>query len=390
MKRKIFSILFVISILFSSISFSSSASNFEIDNSLDKNFIAKIYSQREAMEIATFISQNLNENQYGGMYIDDNDVLNVNLTNLDYAKILEGKNVIIHKVEYTLHELNESYEKVLEIIRANNMEETILTLDEQNNKVLLSAVDNTIISGADYNKIMNNKSFKRSTNAGCIEFNNIDSMSINEETDHSITLGSSVNSNRGTFSLAFGCKMNGKIGWITAGHCGVKNDDVYSSLNGNRRLGVITKTQNSGSVDLAFIERKNGIIHKYIPKNKTQYSNQIINSTSNNSFPIVVGMACNLEGQSNGNQWGVVRAVKQSVAGKLNRITTSYNSSDGDSGGCVWAGQFAPNSSIYVRYIIGVHNGSYSLNGVRQGAYATNISYVADFLGSNSTIYYYE
>lgn len=142
-------------------------------------------------------------------------------------------------------------------------------------------------------------------------------------------------------------------------------------------MGKGTVRYNSGNIDAAFVTRTDA---GFTPTSTTAYSKQVLNGTA--PMFIIQGATVNLEGRTSRSKSGTITSTYASFDDVTGRIKTSYTSASGDSGGTMWVGRYIDGSSVYARYIIGIHNGSIeNTAGVRLGAYGTRIDTAIDKLG---------
>lgn len=327
-----------------------------------------IEEQSEALNIGEYIKNNFSESEYGGMYIDDNNLLHVFLTSNDELEnYLIGKNVVTHEANYTLEELNSAVNQ----IASSNINYESAYLDESSNRVKVEVK-------------MDGKSRSAPNTVKCLSdiFEVIpvdDTVSVKNEAVYRVKPGSAATTSSGSFSIAFGAKDSaGNIGFVTAGHCVGVNGEVYSAAEGSgHKLGTCVKSYVNTNCDGAFIQRAKQIITFWKPVGLTAYSGNTLHGASS-SF-LIQGANCHLEGKTSKHQSGTITSLNHVFSDGDRRVTASYQSDSGDSGGCVWVGRYVDN--IFFRYAIGVHNGSYSEGGARKGAYFTGIDKIYSSLG---------
>jgi hypothetical protein len=113
-------------------------------------------NQEQAINNGQFVKANLTEDEYGGIYIDDNNVLNVNLKDMSKKDVLKNRNIIIHSCDYSMTELKQAFELIgtktnqlkidyISIDEINNVVEVIKNPREQSNSSVPTDVPNEVI-----------------------------------------------------------------------------------------------------------------------------------------------------------------------------------------------------------------------------------------------------
>lgn len=166
------------------------------------------------------------------------------------------------------------------------------------------------------------------------------------EKETKIKAGRKIICNNSYGSVGYRVKRNGHIGFITAGHMGEKDDDVYI---GSTKIGKIKARKESGSVDAAFVRVTND---DYTPSN-------ILKGTSNKLSTTIsepgVGTVINKLGATTGATTGKI--LSKNVTVTLDGIThtnltsADYESAPGDSGGTV----YSYIGSTETRLTLGIH-----------------------------------
>lgn len=301
---------------------------------------------------------------YGGMYIDDEGNLNVyvlpkneKLKN-QIIKTADSK-AVINVARYSLQELKDGADYAWDFFAKHNVSANSIAIDESINRVKIE-VNNSINSQI-------TEEFS-SEDLYVLTYSDQETEIIDEV---NVGPGYSIYDSGGSYSLAFMAKDNsGQVGFVTAGHCieqvGVS---VYSKAT-NTKIGEGTSNKfDSGNADVAFIKRTNS---NYVPTRYAAVTNHEINAAS--ASYLIQGAAVSLVGNTTGHSVGNITSTYGSVGSAFGRVLTNYSSSVGDSGGVMYVGRFLEgSSSIYMRSIVGVHNGSYYSGTVRRGAYGTRI-----------------
>lgn len=107
--------------------------------------VARIASKKPSMEgifmnpskVADTVNKykSLYPDNYGGAYIDENGILNINIVG-DESSFSKEPNVIYHKVKYTLVELQNALDKLTE--KMQTLDIVTVGVDEEKNKVIVT------------------------------------------------------------------------------------------------------------------------------------------------------------------------------------------------------------------------------------------------------------
>lgn len=151
MKKGFTSLLLAVTLIIITIGFSASASGVvsseeqKMQQRLREELIKEkgevfVENYEKATNVATNFMNEVPEDQYGGMWIDEDGNLHINIVNnSDTIKkaALSYDNVYIHEVKYTLKELNETIDKVEEFYALGKLDYNFASLSEKNNCINL-------------------------------------------------------------------------------------------------------------------------------------------------------------------------------------------------------------------------------------------------------------
>lgn len=130
--------------------------------------------------------------------------------------------------------------------------------------------------------------------------------------------------------MGYRVKINGNSGYITAGHC-------FSGTGQSATGGTVTKYQESGKVDAAFVKTTSS----YSPSNSLYYTSSSITTLNNTLCPVLsVNQAIAKAGQTTGYTSGKIKSLNYSGTYDgiyfTNLIAADYSTQGGDSGGAVF------------------------------------------------------
>lgn len=309
------------------------------------------------------------EKIYGGAYIDDTSNLVVLLAENDknvmnkITSVVDENNIEIEYVSNTLEELKNLKQHITDYVQ-NNMESEIASyicstgLDEQNNHLIVE-LDN--ITEEKIKKFKDNVS-----DSDMIEFVNGNK---NENGKESISLkgGRGIycceNSSISRGSIGYRVKKytsSGYVyGFITAGHFAENvGMNIYIDSDASTKIGTVYSSQQSGSVDAAFVRLTN--TSNYSLANAVYYNDttSYIGGVSLNSqiADPVANATVYKSGSTTRLTDGTVSST--SIDYYLGGIVlkdlarASYDSASGDSGGTVYEA-FSPYSVPYTT--VGIH-----------------------------------
>lgn len=283
---------------------------------------------------------------YGGMYIDNessNLIIQIvkRFVNEDRTlkkTIKKEKEISVYeslsnidktiKFEYvdnSYEELNAINDKIINYFSNNNLTYTNLVgnyVDVYSNSVIVELKDNSELEQRKFKDVV--------VNSDLIQF---------IEKEENITTATTLKAGQGIpsditpnfCSVGYRVKVNGKEGYITAGHC-------VKGLNSIIYTGKATKYQFSGKVDAAFIE----VNSSYTVSNSLRYylAPVFSISTSSSSPKLTVGTKVAKSGVTTNYTYGKVvnNNYSSNVEGAYltNMILTDVKADSGDSGGPVY------------------------------------------------------
>ena len=151
--------------------------------------------------------------------------------------------------------------------------------------------------------------------------------------------------------MGFRAKVNGKQGYITAGH-------YFNGVGDSSTGGTVTKWKESGSVDAAFVETSFWTNTFKPPSNTLYYPSGSITTLNNNICPTLsLNMNIAKTGFKTGYTSGQIKNLNYSAnyggIYHTKLIATDYHSMPGDSGGTV----FVPNNVNGGAPLAGIHLG---------------------------------
>lgn len=341
MKKKIILIvtLFVIGLLANIISVNAQTKidrkTLDMNNRMSK-ITAEIDKQMQEKKYPSF---------FGGTYISDDSsyvVLQIVKNNIPskyddeyefYDNIINlDKNIVIEYVNNSYKDLDEINHKLVEYFSSKNSDISNLGshyFDIFTNRVVvelfnvsddkITNLKNTIFGGEYYKKI--------ELNSDIIVFKK-----GKQQQNHATTLkaGKQISVPGGNCSMGYRVKINGNKGYITAGHC-------FSGTGNSATGGTVTRYQESGSVDAAFVQTTSS----YTPSNSLQYTSGSITSLDNTLCPLLsVNQSIAKAGYSTGYTSGQIKNLNYSGTYDgiyfTNLIAANYSTSGGDSGGAVF------------------------------------------------------
>ena len=154
----------------------------------------------------------------------------------------------------------------------------------------------------------------------------------------------------GSYAFRAERTSDGLRGMVTAGHVLGVGGVLY---NNGVAIGTCVASQNSGSVDAAFIPISN--IANYTPSNSLCGTTTVLSTAT--SLP-GAGTACNMVGATTGSASGTIISTNATITfsgGTLTNMTSAdYTSAPGDSGGIIYTYV----SSTNTRYSVGIHKGA--------------------------------
>ncbi len=181
--------------------------------------------------------------------------------------------------------------------------------------------------------------------------------------------GSAIYTTTSRGSSGFRCKLNGYIGFATAGHMGTSGTVIYTSSSATTTLGRITHSINDGSADFAFVRITN---YNYYADRIVTGTRAVAMHTENYVVALPVGYTIYMRGSTSGLQQGKVVNYNYNISGGSRWLRADYESAAGDSGGIV----FAKVNGDYC--VVGVHNGS-----LGDYKYCTKLTTMQDYYDIN-------
>jgi len=305
-------------------------------------------SVKEARKIENLLIKNSKETIYpnyiGGLYINNNDDLVIQIVRknipkqntveyLTYQKLLLNDNKIISYVDYSYEELNKIHDVILNEYMGNY---------ENLKGLYVSPISNRVVVELENCSDELIKQFKEEV---------VDSPMISFVTWYDYKKIATVNpgakyisSVPSSCSYGYRAKTStGQVGIVSAGHCFKKKGNTIPGI------GTVTKYQNNGSLDAAFIATDNGVVLTNTLNNKPPFGNVTTISTTVGS--LFVGQAIAKVGYATGYSNGSVNAASYSYTANgityTDLVKANLPSSNGDSGGIVFEdGVTFPNNSF--------------------------------------------
>lgn len=264
---------------------------------------------------------------FAGIYIDDNQKIHINV--LDVSKVnniltnnsLMGEDCLLQNVDNSLSDLILINDKIIRYFSSGKVLSGFLAsyIDIEANSVVVELVDLELetINDFEQNVVKSNLiTFKKG---------------FMKEATSTINAGSSLN---GNCSIGYRAKLNGKTGFVTAGHCVT---GVGQTLSG---YGTVKKYKIGGSVDAAWIESTQTLTNNF---SVSAFPATGLDTKEPN-FAINVGTIVNKIGISTGFQSGKVTSLLWSGNinyGSYSKYLTNLVAADvktvaGDSGGVIF------------------------------------------------------
>lgn len=386
--KKFFTIVASISLLSSALSFNSSAEI--LDDRHDMIMERQETCQKEYEKLLlSFVDNNILDypDEYGGIYFDNGTgITTLCLTDInksiEYSSYFNDSILKFKKVEYSLDELNETYQFISKNMKENNI--TTVSVSEKNNNIEISVPKDSDKSNVlDY---INSNGFSTESiifieNSAPEEYE-IDSLSTNVNFAYSgsemyaATSGATYVGTVGT--NAYNPNTN-QYGIITAGHManisGTYSFKNSSSVVFNNNSGV--NCIFGGVCDIAFIPFNSSNSFMSTSTLKNGNNTTCIYDTQPIVSPYMVGFEVVKYGTTTGKQTGVLTNLSSSITYSdgtniSDMIKYDMNRAGGDSG--------APMGIEYSNgdglYFMGIHSG-----GSGTSCYATKYRNIVDNLG---------
>lgn len=333
-------------------------------------------------------------NYFGGMYISDDaknliiQIVKENIPNESsdeyeiYSNIInKDKSIKIEYVNNTFNELNLVNNNVANLMLENELENNNINgtyIDVMNNKIVVELNENTKTQQQKIlRNIFNDISLftLEKDNLKLITYQKSDKSSTYED----IKAGAQIKVNGGRCSMGFRTRLNGKDGYVTAGHC--------LEGGGSIETGTIklVKYANNQKGDYGFVETNSS----YTPINKLVYTKDKITQLAVVSYcpTITVNMVVAKSGYKTKYTDGKVKGLNQTVEytdddGNVIKtikglVKTNVESDHGDSGAVVFIPREDSNGgSVVVGVLSGGNKGK--IFGIGRTMYFTDISSMPD------------
>ncbi|NBI28990.1 S1 family peptidase [Chengkuizengella marina] len=293
------------------------------------------------------------EDDYAGVYIDDDGILNINLVNNveEVSNLIDSNEVKYNKVKNSFKKLDQTMKFLTP--RMNELGITSLSLDEMKNKVVI------YLKQPDEKAI---KKINKLVEKGAVE---IQEQKLEVVTTADIINGSKAVIGGGALTVGFAAKdSSGNEGFVTAGHLSASTGS--SAKINNKTVGTLQSKKFGSSVDAAFVKAQSGIfVTDYTPTKKFTNGNVYEYATTSSS-DLVQGKTIYAYGQVSGKQTGKILVAYHTeiYAGKTmtNIVKSSYKAIKGDSGAAVATYLYKGSGSAdYV--VMGVQSASALTNG---------------------------
>ena len=332
-------------------------------NNEQANVISKI---EEEMQKESYPSY------YGGSYISDDSshvILQIvkekkkksinSKASSSYNKIRDiANNIEIQYVKNSYKDLEEINNKLVEYYSSENADISNLGshyVDVFNNVVVVELLDNTTTKVNNLKQVtFNGNVYKtKALDSDVIVFKKGE-----KQTDHATTLkaGQQISTSAGLCSMGYRVKIDGKAGYLTAGHC-------FSGTGQSATGGTSKKYKRSGTVDAAFVQTTSS----YSPSNSLYYTSGSIKTLNNTLCPtLAVNQAIAKAGYKTGYTSGKIKSLNYSGTYSniyfTGLVATDYSTDHGDSGGAV----FVPSNATSAgggAPVAGINKGTSSYGG---------------------------
>lgn len=288
----------------------------------------------DGMFMKTRSDETIYPDYYGGMYIDDNEDLVVqivrdkipekNSTEYEaYLKMLNNS-----KAEYVKYSYNE-LKNVLDSI--NDYAESNLEVLSYFESAYVDLDLNRVVVSLKNNDFVERKAFINLTN-------NTDFLSFIESSDTEPTATFSPGSAVKSCTMGFRAIYNGQPGIVTAGHC-VMDKNAKGEYEYIAGIGPVTERIISGSVDVAFIESAEDLSLTNTLKYSIYPTTSL--STSFVSSFVVKGQIIGKVGMKSGAKTGKITQTSMTLTNSSYGVLTDMVEADayndnGDSGGPIF------------------------------------------------------
>lgn len=289
---------------------------------------AYLSNHNDSIKLYQTIVDNIDKGKYGGMYLDDQGILNINTTDMPTIKSYVAKfksdtqTVLYNDVKYSYKQLENCYNKLF-----NSMDKlgiSAIDIDEKNDCINVG-----VCQLSDVKK----QTILSSINEDFINFYDLPAPL---EDTISLNCGATGNVYNGWFTLTCGATWTSgsthHYGFLSMGHDLTVGETV---TNNGYTIGTVQKIQVSGSVDAALIERSTNDFHSTYSFMDLSTYNSPASSYVSGGFP--TGTAVTMYGASSGTLTGTILSTTWggTIEGVkfTNLVKASYVCSGGDSGG---------------------------------------------------------
>ncbi len=326
-----------------------------------------------ASEIEQVMEKENYPSYYGGAYISDDSshvVLQIvkdeipatknakEYTTFNMIKSTDS-NIEIEYVKNSYKELNEINDKLIEYFSSEGADVSNLGahyVDAFNNVVVVELINNNTTQTNGLKKaVFGGNTYKaKALDSDLIVFKNGE-----QQHNHATTLkaGQKISVSGGSCSMGFRVKIDGKAGYITAGHC-------FSGTGQSSTGGTVRKYKESGKVDAAFVETTSS----YSPSNSLYYTSGSLTTLNNTLCPyLTVNKAIAKVGYASGYTSGKIKNLNYSGTYDgiyfTGLIATDYYTTGGDSGGAVFVPENVSSNAGGGVPLAGINKGTSSYGG---------------------------
>lgn len=335
-----------------------------MDNQLEANEVNQILLDNLILDGKYIMRSNHNKKDYpsywGGSYITPNGMLTI-LFKGDSLEVVKRLSTIKESNLYHFERCKYSYQELQQVM--DELDKCIGNAEAfiKDNVCGYGILDdkNTVEVSLKYKDENFIKKFKTIYNHPALSF--VESGQLIEETDLNPGgyLTCSTTGSHGSFAFrAIEKSGKKKVGMVTAGHVLSVNQNVYVA---GTVIGTCSVSQNSGSVDAAFVPI---VSTSFIPSN---YIVGTINELSTTTSLPGVGTFVNMRGSATGTKGkgGYIKSTNYTCIENnikyTNMTTATYESQAGDSGGII----YTYIKSSETRYTVGIHKGTTTTSGIK-------------------------
>lgn len=290
---------------------------------------------------------------YGGVYIDDNGILVLNIVEGKVEKFLENvevdTNIAIKEVQYSLKDIIQAQEELRKI--AKDLCITSIARSERDNTLIV-----TINNDFEYNKSWLLESIKLDN---IIVIEDYNEMTIKNTVNYVIN-GTETVINSSGLTVGFAARRNGDAGFVTAGHVVSSNgDNVYCGVS---HCGDVDGRINSGSVDATFVDLRYPLIGtKWLPT-KEFMNDDTYYSVNTSDYFLIQGVGVSAYGFISGKKNGTIMSTSFDYEDedghfRYDFVQSSYYAIFGDSGAGVTMPGYWGGSTFHIK-VIGIQSGT--------------------------------